>query len=143
MKCSNLYCFKQATNRQTPIHIAENFSRFNRLHTTRPPSPRSLSLPPPPRPCSTFQGQGISQDQPLFDAGFDSLTAEEFVGRLQERLVSDGWVSGGLREAEGMVSSTTVFDCPTARHIAQHVEGVLSEAGDGNLAAATGPLSAG
>lgn len=75
-------------------------------------------------------------DQALFDAGFDSLSAEEFIGKLQERLVQGGWVSGGLREAEGLVSSTTVFDCPTARHIAEHVDGVLAKAGGGGGGAA-------
>lgn len=69
----------------------------------------------------------ISPEQALFDAGFDSLTAEEFVGRLQEALVTRGWVTdGGAKEAEALVTSTTVFDCPTARHIAEHLEGVLA-----------------
>ncbi|CAN0316888.1 unnamed protein product, partial [Hapterophycus canaliculatus] len=75
------------------------------------------------------QGLTISPDQALFDAGFDSITAEEFVGKLQERLADGGWVRGGLIGAEAVVSSTTVFDCPTARHIAEHVEGLLSKDG--------------
>ncbi|CAM9641834.1 unnamed protein product, partial [Scytosiphon promiscuus] len=74
-------------------------------------------------------GLTISPDQALFDAGFDSITAEEFVGKLQERLADGGWVRGGLVGAEGVVSSTTVFDCPTARHIAEHVEGVIGKGG--------------
>lgn len=85
------------------------------------------------------KGRAISPDQALFDAGFDSITAEEFVGRLQERLSSGGWVSGGLPGAEAVVSSTTVFDCPTARHIAEHVEGALSKTGAGNCVATDGP----
>lgn len=34
-------------------------------------------------------------------------------------------MSGGAVEAEALVSSTTVFDCPTARHMAEYLEGVL------------------
>jgi len=112
-----------------------------------PLSARALSPPPPPphgphpHPHhSVAQGVAISPDQPLFDAGFDSLTAEEFVGRLQERLVAGGWVAGGAREAEAVVSSTTVFDCPTARHIAEHVEGSLGEASAADM---TGPRTDG
>ncbi|CAB1118032.1 unnamed protein product [Ectocarpus sp. CCAP 1310/34] len=86
-----------------------------------------------------LKGRAISPDQALFDAGFDSITAEEFVGRLQERLSSEGWVSGGLPGAEAVVSSTTVFDCPTARHIAEHVEGALSKTGAGDDVATGGP----
>ncbi|CAM9860087.1 unnamed protein product, partial [Ectocarpus sp. 13 AM-2016] len=86
-----------------------------------------------------LKGRPISPDQALFDAGFDSITAEEFVGRLQERLSSGGWVSGGLPGAEAVVTSTTVFDCPTARHIAEHVEGALSKTGAGDGVATGGP----
>lgn len=74
-------------------------------------------------------GAVISPDQGLFDAGFDSISAEEFVARLQERLISDGWVSDE-RDIDEAVSSTTVFDCPTPRHIAEHVEGILTVAGE-------------
>lgn len=46
-------------------------------------------------------------------------------------------MSGGLKEAEAVVSSTTVFDCPTARHMAKHMEGVIlgraGGAGDGRV----------
>lgn len=103
----------------------------------------SSLLPCSPAPYThrvMFQGNAISPDQPLFDAGFDSMTAEEFVGRLQEKLVRGGWVraaAGGGEEAAAAaaVNSTTVFDCPTARHMAEHMESVLvgaagSAAGD-------------
>lgn len=82
-------------------------------------------------PDSTSQGATITADQALFDAGFDSLTAEEFVGRLQERILTGGWVSGGMRAAEELISSTTVFDCPTARHIAEHIESVSGGSASG------------
>lgn len=80
------------------------------------------------------QGRTISPDQALFDAGLDSISAEEFVRRLQERLLSGGWVSGEdvMEEA---ISSTTVFDCPTPRHIAEHVEDILSRAAGGSTSA--------
>lgn len=39
--------------------------------------------------------------------------------------MSGGWVAGGIKDAESVVSSTTVFDCPTARHMAEHMEAVL------------------
>ena len=39
--------------------------------------------------------------------------------------MSGGWVAGGIKDAEAVVSSTTVFDCPTARHMAEHMESVL------------------
>lgn len=61
------------------------------------------------------------------------------MGRLQERLSSGGWVSGGLPGAEAVVSSTTIFDCPTARHIAEHVEGALSKTGGGDGVATDAP----
>lgn len=82
------------------------------------------------------QGRTISADQALFDAGLDSVSAEAFVGRLQESLLSGGWVSGedAMKDA---VSSTTVFDCPTPRHIAEHVEGILSRGGESTSAAGT------
>lgn len=96
----------------------------------------------------------LSLDQPLFDAGFDSITAEEFVGKLQEKLISGGWVGGtaaavavekgGGREGEeaaaaALVNSTTMFDCPTARHMAEHIErslfvGAGTAGGDGDAA---------
>ena len=74
------------------------------------------------------QGVTISPEQALFDAGFDSVTAEEFIGRLREHLSSRGWVTG-TEEAEAVLSSTTVFDCPTARQMAEHIENVLIRGG--------------
>ncbi|CAM9330329.1 unnamed protein product, partial [Sphacelaria rigidula] len=105
--------------------------------------------------AEVLQGSTISPDQPLFDAGFDSVTAEEFVGRLQEKLVTGGWVKGAAAvaaaageeadeeaAAAAIVNSTTVFDCPTAQHMAEHIE--RSAAGDivGSSASAAGGAGA-
>lgn len=76
-----------------------------------------------------LQGVVIGPDQPLFDAGFDSLMAEELIGRLQERLVSGGWGSEDV--VAGVVNTTMIFDCPTARLTAEYLEGVLMSAAPG------------
>lgn len=112
-------------------------------HTEKLGEAMLLTVLVPFAPVPLFQGVTLSPDQALFDAGFDSLGAEEFVGKLQERLVQGGWVSGGLREAEELVSSTTVFDCPTARHIAEHVDGLVAKVGGGGSAEATTSLPTG
>jgi len=73
------------------------------------------------------QHQAISPNQGLFDSGLDSVSAEEFARRLQERLLDEGWLSG-KHAMEEVISSTAVFDCPTPRLIAEHVEDVLNRA---------------
>ncbi|CAN0380818.1 unnamed protein product, partial [Discosporangium mesarthrocarpum] len=73
------------------------------------------------------KGVEISAEQPLLDAGFDSIAAEEFVARLQARLREAGWEG-----AAGAVDSTAVFDCPTASLIARRIDRELvGEGGEG------------
>lgn len=80
-----------------------------------------------PKLLGTQQGVVLRPDQPLFDAGFDSIMAEEFVGKLQERLITQAWGTEDM--ITSMVKSSLVFDAPTAGHMAEHLDAVLVGAG--------------
>ena len=74
-------------------------------------------------------GGSVDADAPLMEAGVDSLGAVELRNQLQ-RAVGDGVV----------LSSTLVFDHPTARQVAIHLRGPepsAADIGDGNVALAS------
>ena len=63
--------------------------------------------------ASDLIGSAVDADIPLMEAGMDSLAAVEFRSRLSERLGS----------AE--LSETVIFDFPTARELATHIEATV------------------
>ena len=80
---------------------------------------RTISLDAVLEMVRRMAGGAVDADVPLMEAGIDSLGASELRNQLQ-RTVGDGVV----------LSSTLMFDYPTARQVANHMKGNHSIAAD-------------